>query len=63
MQPSVEQAKLPAAADAFLFSLTHDVLQMPEGLANLFGQAKPEARVAAFGPKLDQASPSGSIRW
>lgn len=28
------------------------MLQMPEGLSNLFGQEKPGGRVAAFGPKL-----------
>lgn len=52
VEASVEEARLPAAPDALLFSLTHDVLQMPTGLANLFEQAKPGARVAAFGPKL-----------
>lgn len=52
VEASVEQGRLPAMADAVLFSLTHDVLQMPDGLANLFAQAKPGARVAAFGPKL-----------
>jgi SAM-dependent methyltransferase len=51
VEASVERARLPAAPDASLFSLTHDLLQMPEGLANLFGQAKPGAHVAAFGPK------------
>ena len=52
VEGSVEEARLPAPADAFLFSLTHDVLQMPDGLANLFAQARPGARVALFGPKL-----------
>lgn len=58
VQASVEEAELPAAPDALLFSLTHDVLQMPDGLANLFGQAAPGARVAAFGPKLASHLPA-----
>jgi len=58
VEASVEEATLPAAPDALLFSLTHDVLQMPDGLANLFRQARPGARVAVFGPKLASRLPA-----
>lgn len=58
LQASVEEARLPAAPDALLFSLTHDVLQMPGGLTNLFEQASPRARVAVFGPKLASRLPT-----
>ncbi|MEO8134436.1 MAG: methyltransferase domain-containing protein [Betaproteobacteria bacterium] len=47
-----ETAELPRAPSAILFSFTHDLLQSPPGLANLFGQAQPEARVAATGSQL-----------
>jgi demethylmenaquinone methyltransferase/2-methoxy-6-polyprenyl-1,4-benzoquinol methylase len=36
--------------DAVLFSFTHDVLQSPEALANVFRHARDGARVAAVGP-------------
>lgn len=58
VEASVEEARLAAAPDALLFSLTHDVLQTPHGLANVFEQAKPGARVSAFGPKLVSRWPS-----
>lgn len=57
VEAGVEEARLPAAPDALLFSLTHDVLQLPDGLANVFSQAKPGARVAAVGPKLASRLP------
>jgi hypothetical protein len=37
-------------ADAVLFSFTHDILQSPAALANVFRQARDGARVAAVGP-------------
>ncbi|NNH68566.1 methyltransferase domain-containing protein [Nocardia uniformis] len=47
----IERADLPAAPNAFLFSLTHDVLQLPDALAALFRHAEPGARVATGGTK------------
>jgi len=36
-------------ADAVLFCYTHDVLQSPHALSNLFSQARPRARIAVAG--------------
>lgn len=47
-----EQARLPAPADAILFSYTHDLIRSPRALANLLAQARPGARVAATSTKL-----------
>jgi ubiquinone/menaquinone biosynthesis C-methylase UbiE len=47
-----EDVVLPARADAILFSYTHDLIRSREALRNLFGQAKPGARVAATSTKL-----------
>lgn len=49
---TAEDVRLPAAADAILFSYTHDLLRSPRALENLLSQAKPGARVAATGTKL-----------
>ena len=38
--------------DAVAFNFTHDVLQSPQALANIFGACKPGARVAVAGSKL-----------
>ena len=43
---------LPQAADAILFSYTHDLIRSPEALANLFRQVRPGARIASTGTKL-----------
>ena len=48
---AAEGVSLGSQVDALLFCLTHDVMQSPRALENLFGQAKPGARVAAFGPR------------
>ena len=48
----LEEAALPQAFDAFLFCYTHDVLRTPAALANLFGAARPGARVVSLGVKL-----------
>lgn len=45
----VESFRAPLAADALAFCYTHDVLQSPRALANLFAQARPGARVAVAG--------------
>lgn len=49
---SVESFKAPRDADALVFCYTHDVLQSPHALANLFAQARPGARVAVAGLRL-----------
>lgn len=45
----VESFHSPHIADALLFCYTHDVLQSPVALANVFAQARPGARVAVAG--------------
>jgi len=47
-----EEVRLPAPADALLFSYTHDLIRSQHALENLLGQAKPGARVAATSTKL-----------
>jgi len=47
-----EGVRLPRAADAILFSYTHDLIRSREALANLFAQARTGARVAATSTKL-----------
>lgn len=46
---AVEHFSSPQPADALVFCYTHDVLQNPQALANLFAQARPGARVAVAG--------------
>ncbi len=45
----VESFVSPQRADALALCYTHDVLQNPQALANLFTQARPGARVAVAG--------------
>ena len=45
----LERFRSPYPADALLFCYTHDVLQSPPALSNLFAQARPRARIAAAG--------------
>ena len=52
LDTSGEAAMLPVAPNAILLSYTHDLNQSPAGLANLFRQARPGARVAACGTQL-----------
>jgi hypothetical protein len=52
IRATAEDVRLPAAADALLFSYTHDLIRSPRALENLFTQAKAGARVAAAGTKL-----------
>ena len=49
IEAPVEDAALSHRADALLFCYTHDVLQNPRALVNLFAAAKPGARVAVAG--------------
>jgi ubiquinone/menaquinone biosynthesis C-methylase UbiE len=50
-EASMEQAALEGRFDAVLFNYTHDVLQSPRALANIFAHVKPGARVVAAGVK------------
>ncbi|MGE0356420.1 MAG: class I SAM-dependent methyltransferase [Burkholderiales bacterium] len=52
IEASAEQAGIPWRADAVLFCYTHDVLQSPEALRNVFRQVKPGARVSVAGIRL-----------
>ena len=52
LQSTGEEVRLPAPPDAILFSYTHDLIQSRRALGNLFGQARPGARVAATSTKL-----------
>jgi demethylmenaquinone methyltransferase/2-methoxy-6-polyprenyl-1,4-benzoquinol methylase len=48
----IEEAPLPAAADAVLLCYTHDVLQSRRALDHLMRHVKPHARVAVVGLKF-----------
>lgn len=45
----VETFRSPMLADAAILCYTHDVLQSPQALANLFAQLRPGARVSVAG--------------
>lgn len=45
----VESFRSPTLADAAIFCYTHDVLQSPRALVNLFAQLRPGARVSIAG--------------
>jgi ubiquinone/menaquinone biosynthesis C-methylase UbiE len=47
----VQGASIPRIADAALFCATHDILQSPAALDNVFRHLRPGARVAASGGK------------
>jgi ubiquinone/menaquinone biosynthesis C-methylase UbiE len=47
-----EDVVLPSAADAVLFSYTHDLINSQPALENLLRQVRPGAHVAATGTKL-----------
>jgi SAM-dependent methyltransferase len=47
----VERAALPVAADAALFSLTHDVMRSPAALTRVMDNLGPNGRIAAVGVK------------
>jgi ubiquinone/menaquinone biosynthesis C-methylase UbiE len=48
---SVEEAAIPAAADAALFHFTHDIMRTPTAVANVVRHLKPGGRVVAAGLK------------
>ena len=49
---SVEDARLGLRADAAPFCFSHDVLQSPAALRNVFEAMKPGARIAAAGTRI-----------
>ncbi len=51
IEACIDEADVPVAADAALFSFTHDVLQSPEAVANVVGQVRAGGRVGAVGAK------------
>jgi SAM-dependent methyltransferase len=65
IESSVEEADIPALADAALFSFTHDVLRSPEALSNVVTHLKLGARVAAVGSKWAPpwAFPVSAVVW
>jgi demethylmenaquinone methyltransferase/2-methoxy-6-polyprenyl-1,4-benzoquinol methylase len=46
-----EEAHIPQPADAAVFHFTHDLMQTPAALDNVFRSLKPGARVVATGLK------------
>ncbi len=51
IEARVDEADVPVAVDAALFSFTHDVLQSPDAVANVVGQVRAAGRVGAVGAK------------
>lgn len=51
VEAPVEAATLQGAFDAVLFHYTHDVLQSPRALDNIFAHVRPGARIAVAGVK------------
>jgi demethylmenaquinone methyltransferase/2-methoxy-6-polyprenyl-1,4-benzoquinol methylase len=51
VESAIDQAQVPEPADAVLFCFTHDILQTPAALENVFRHAKAGARVASMGYK------------
>jgi ubiquinone/menaquinone biosynthesis C-methylase UbiE len=51
VEAPVQDAPLEGLFDAVLFNYTHDVLQSPRALANIFAHVRPGARVVAAGVK------------
>jgi len=51
VQAPMENAPLEGRFDAVLFNYTHDVLQSPRALANIFAHMRPGARVVSAGVK------------
>jgi SAM-dependent methyltransferase len=57
VEAAAEGAEFATAADAALFSFTHDVLQSPLAVANVIAHTKAGARVACVGAKLAKRGP------
>jgi len=65
VEAPMEEAKLEGRFDAVLFNYTHDVLQSPRALANIFAHLRPGARVVSAGVKHPPAwlFPLRLLRW
>lgn len=48
IESPLEQAELPLAADALLFSFTHDIFQIPAAVSSALDKVKPGGRVVAI---------------
>lgn len=55
IEAAMEDALLDGSFDAVLFNYTHDILQSPRALANIFARVKLGARVVAAGVKYPPA--------
>jgi demethylmenaquinone methyltransferase/2-methoxy-6-polyprenyl-1,4-benzoquinol methylase len=51
IESAIDTASIPEPVDAVLFCMTHDILQTPAALDNVFAHTKPGARVASLGYK------------
>jgi len=51
IESAIDTAQIDGSADAVLFCMTHDILQTPTALDNVFAHAKPGAHVASLGYK------------
>jgi demethylmenaquinone methyltransferase/2-methoxy-6-polyprenyl-1,4-benzoquinol methylase len=51
IESAIDVASIPEPADAVLFCMTHDILQTPAAIDNVFAHVKPSARVASLGYK------------
>jgi ubiquinone/menaquinone biosynthesis C-methylase UbiE len=62
---SVEEARIPFAADAALFHFTHDIMRTQSALANVVSHLKPGARIVAAGLKWApvRAMPLNLLVW
>ena len=52
IESEVEAVDMPSVADAILLCYTHDVLQSPDALENIFRHVAPGGRVAVVGSRL-----------
>jgi len=51
IEAPVEDARIPAEADAALFALSHDIIRTPKALENVVRHIRPGGRVAVVGVK------------
>lgn len=65
IEASAEAADIPVAVDALVFFVTHDIVRSQAALENVFGSAKPGARVLVVGAKSAPwwAAPVNVVMW
>jgi ubiquinone/menaquinone biosynthesis C-methylase UbiE len=65
IEASAEAADIPVAVDALVFFVTHDIVRSQAALENVFGSAKPGARVLVVGSKWAPwwAFPVNLVMW